>query len=77
MKLIAKTRIGTEYVHSKINAYFAPDTSAQKMADLLNKNNYDLKPGEIWYVYDQDYMQQFYTDKRLYFSCGKLKSTTI
>ena len=77
MKLIAKTRIGTEYYHSKVNAYFAPETSAQKMADLLNKNRHDLKDGETWHVYDEDYMQQFYTDKRLYFSRGKLKSATI
>lgn len=64
-KLIAKTRIGTEYLHSRMHSFFA-DRSAQKIADILNKNKYKLAEGETWHVYDYDYSQDFYVTQRIY-----------
>lgn len=42
--------------------YFA-SANAQKIADFLNKNKYKLSDGEKWYVYDYDFMQDFYVKK--------------
>lgn len=76
-KLIAKTRIGTEYLHSKQHAFFV-ERNAQKIADSLNKNKYQLNDGETWHVYDFDYMQQFYVTKQIYMTnTGTIKSRTI
>lgn len=76
-KLIAKTIKGKEFLHSKTNAFFATEASAQKIADILNKNNYQLKAGELWHVYDFDYMQDSYVDKRLYLYKGGVKAKYI
>jgi polysaccharide pyruvyl transferase WcaK-like protein len=76
-KLIAKTQTGTEFLHSKTNAFFATETSAQKIADILNKNNYQLKENELWHVYDFDYTQDFYVDKRIYLYKGSVKAKYI
>lgn len=34
MKLIAKTQKGTEFLHSKKNAFFVPDSSANKICKM-------------------------------------------
>jgi hypothetical protein len=64
-KLIAKTQEGKEYFHSKTNAFFA-STNAQRIADILNKNQYKLSDGGKWYVYDYDYTQDFYVNYRIF-----------
>lgn len=76
-KLIAKTQTGKEFFHSKTNAFFASEASAQKIADILNKNNYQLKEGEIWHVYDFDYTQEFYVTSKLYMYKGSVKAKSI
>lgn len=72
-KLIAKTIEGKEYLHSKKDAYFAPKTSAEKIANILNKNRYLLKDGEKWHVYDYDFTHDFYVTSRLYIYKGQIK----
>ena len=49
MKLIAKTQKGLEFMHSRNDSFFAPNSSAQKMCDILNKNKYHIKnDNETW-----------------------------
>lgn len=76
-KLIAKTRIGTEFLHSKKDAFFA-SSNAQRIADILNENRYQLKDGETWHVYDLDFSQTVYVDKRIFKSRnGSIKVASI
>lgn len=76
-KLIAKTQEGKEFFHSKKNTFFA-STNAQKIADVLNKNKYQLQDGEKWFVYDYDYSQDFYVEHRIYIaSNGQIKAKMI
>lgn len=76
-KLVAKTRTGKEYLHSRENVFFA-SRNAQKIADILNKNNYKLKDGEKWHVYDYDFSQDFYVEQRIWLSNkGKIKAAWL
>jgi len=76
-KLIAKTRIGTEFLHSKTESFFA-SSNAQRIADILNQNKYHLADGEKWHVYDLDFSQTFYVDKRIFRSSnGSIKVASI
>lgn len=64
-KLIAKTRIGKEFMYSRESAFFA-DKNAEKVADILNKNKYQLKEGECWYVYDYDFGQDLFVTEKIF-----------
>lgn len=76
-QLIAKTRIGTEYLHSKQDAFFC-DRSAKRIADILNKNSYKLKDGETWFVYDYDFGQDYYVTSKIYITNrGAIKAKPI
>lgn len=76
-KLIAKTKIGAEYMHSREHSFFA-DRCAQKIADALNANKYNLNDGEKWYVYDSEYGQDMYTWRKIYItSKGTIKIKAI
>ena len=49
MKLIAKTQKELEFMHSRNDSFFAPNSSAQKMCDILNKNKYHINnDNETW-----------------------------
>ena len=61
-KLIAKTRIGKEFMHSRSDAYFA-NKNANRICDALNETKYKLKEGECWHVYDFDYGQTAYVEQ--------------
>lgn len=66
MKLIAKAPKGAEFFHSRKDAFFAPDSSADKIRDILIKEKFRLKnETETWHVYDFDWMQQYYVTQRL------------
>ena len=73
-KRIAKTIIGTEFLHSKKDCFFAPAASAQKMCDLMNEAKYRLKDGETWCVYDYDWSDEMYVMWRLSLRKGHLKA---
>jgi hypothetical protein len=76
-KLIAKTQNGTEYLHSKENTFFANE-KANRIAAILNENKYLLKENEKWFVYDYDFSQDIYTDKKIYISNnGTIKAKYI
>ena len=74
MKLIAKTQKGTEYLHSKRNAFFAPDSSANKICKVMNDVKFRLQNDtEIWHVYDYDITQDLYVTGRLTIYRGQVK----
>ena len=74
MKLIAKTQKGTEYLHSKQNAFFAPDSSANKICKVMNDVKFRLQNDtEIWHVYDYDITQDLYVTGRLTIYRGQVK----
>ena len=62
-KLIAKSIIGKEYMHSRSQAYFADKEDADKICAALNKAKYELKEGECWHVYDFDCSQIAYVEQ--------------
>lgn len=43
MKLIAKTQKGTEFMHSKANAFFVSDAGANKICKIMNNTKFTLK----------------------------------
>jgi hypothetical protein len=65
-KLIAKTTIGAEYSHSRNNSFFV-SANAEKIAKILNDNNYLLNANnnEKWHVYDYDFSQENYCFKSI------------
>ena len=74
MKLIAKTQKGTEFFHSKKNAFFAPDSSANKICKIMNDVKFRIEnENEVWHVYDYDFTQEDYVDSRLSIYKGKVK----
>lgn len=77
MKLIAKTKIGLEYMHSKVQAYFAPNSSARKMCAAMNRIGWNLQGDETWHVYDYDCSMDAYVTQRLCIGGGYLKIKRI
>ena len=78
MKLIAKTQKSLEFMHSRKDSFFAPDSSAQKMCDILNKNKYHINSdSDTWFVYDYDFSQDLYCFRKLYLYRGSLKARYI
>jgi hypothetical protein len=76
-KLIAKTIIGKEYMHSRSHAYFA-DENADEICKTLNKARYQLKEGECWHVYDYDFTQTTYVEQVISLTrTGKIKLSYI
>ena len=74
MKLIAKTQKGIEFIHSKKNAFFAPDSSANKICKIMNDMNFRIEnDNEVWHVYDYDFTQDYYVASRLSIYKGQVK----
>lgn len=74
MKLIAKTQKGIEFIHSKENAFFVPDSSANKICKIMNNTKFRLKSeNEVWDIYDYDSMQETYVTHRLSIYKGIVK----
>lgn len=78
MKLIAKTNKGTEYLHSKKNAFFVSDNSAEKICKIMNDTKFRLKSeNEIWHTYDYDFTQDLYVSHKLTIYKGIVKLKAI
>ena len=76
-KLIAKTQIGKEFMHSRTHAYFA-EKNADRICEALNKAKYKLKEGECWRVYDYDFTQEWYVDQVISLTrTGKVKLSYV
>ena len=78
MKLIAKTQKGTEFLHSKKNAFFAPDSSADKICKIMNDVKFRIEnENEVWHVYDYDFTQDMYVTGRLSIYKGQVKLKSL
>lgn len=78
MKLIAKTQKGTEFLHSKKNAFFAPDSSANKICKIMNDVKFRIEnENEVWHVYDYDFTQDMYVTGRLSIYKGQVKLKSL
>lgn len=77
MKVIARSVLGKEFLYTYNGAFFAPDSSAQKMADIMNANKFQLKAGETWHVHDKQYGDDMKVYRKLFFSRGILKARAI
>lgn len=76
-KLIAKTIIGREFMHSRSYAYFA-DKNADRICETLNESKYQIKEGECWHVYDFDYGQKAYVEQAITLTkTGKIKLSYV
>lgn len=68
-KFIAIAAKGHEFLFSKRNMIAVPTRSAQQIADALNRVNYKLKEGQIWWVFDNDsYYNDYITEEIKCFS---------
>jgi hypothetical protein len=54
MKIVAKTRVGSEFLYDARSAHKVSQAKAEKIRDVLNSVRYGLKDGEAWYIYDAD-----------------------
>ena len=74
MRLIAKTQKGTEFFHSKKLAFFAPDSSAEKICKVMNDVKFRIENDtEVWFVYDYDFSQDLYVTSSLSIYKGQVK----
>ena len=58
-KFIAITTPGTEFLFRRSSAIVTPAASAEKIAAALNAAKYQIKPGEKWHVYENEYIDDY------------------
>lgn len=59
---IAISAKGAEFMYKRDSAIAVPASSAAKIAEALNKSNYQLKPGQVWHIHENDsYLNDFIT----------------
>ena len=64
-KFIAKAVKGQEFLFSKQSMIGVPSSSALKIATALNNMKYELKEGQVWHVYDNDYYYNDFIDREI------------
>ena len=62
---IAKTREGSEFIHSQEQAYFVPTASRQYICDQLNEVKWNLADGEKWHIYENDWYTETFINKEI------------
>lgn len=76
MKLIAKTQKEIEFFHSRKEAYFVSNASANKICEIMNNVKFRLaSENEVWHVYDYDFTQEYYASGKLRIYKGIVKLT--
>ena len=74
MKLIAKAIKGKEFFHSRKEAYFVPESRANKICKIMNDERFRLNnENEVWHVYDYDFTQDYYAAGKLRIYKGNVK----
>lgn len=54
MLIAAKAAAGAEFMYKAQSAHKVSKASGQRIVDALNKICFDLKPGEVWHLYEVD-----------------------
>lgn len=52
--IIAKTFTGKEFMYSRNESYSVSKQNSTRIRKILNDNNYLLKDGETWHLYNVD-----------------------
>lgn len=70
---VARAKEGTEYTFT-MSGSIAGGTKAraEKLARILNEYKHNLKPGEIWYVYENDYYYNIRIEQQARISKSKI-----
>lgn len=72
MKVIAKAKIGSEFIYNAASARKVSERSAQKILAVVNEMKWRLNDGETWHIYDVDeYDNAFYYAQRQAFTIRK------
>lgn len=64
-KFIAIAPKGREFLYKKNSMIAVPKTSADAIKDRLNEIGYHLRNGEVWHVYDNDWISNDYIDTEI------------
>ena len=54
MTVLARAKVGSEYMYTVSSVHKVPKSSARKIMDILNDVRWNLKDGEIWHMYEID-----------------------
>lgn len=71
-KFVAITNEGSEYMYRTRSAHNVPIAKARAICDLLNRARYELRPGEVWHVYNDESNDPFAAQQRFTFRSGRL-----
>ena len=74
---VARAKEGAEYSLT-MSGSIAGGTKAraEKLARILNEYKYNLKPGEIWHVYENDYYYNIRIEQQARISKDKISFST-
>lgn len=60
MKIVAKSVKGHEFLYSARSAHKVSERSAEYICSELNRVQYNLKDGEVWFIHDIDQYDSAY-----------------
>lgn len=64
-KFIAIAPKGKEFLYRRSSMIAVPKSSAVKIMTTLNNLRYQLKDGEVWHIYDNDWYHNDHIDKEI------------
>ena len=64
-KFIAIAPKGKEFLYRRSSMIAVPTSSAKAIMNKLNKIKYELKDGEVWHIYDNDWYTNDYIDREI------------
>lgn len=56
---------GKEFLYKRSSMIAVPRSSAFKIAELLNSQNYMIKEGEVWHVFEACWEDKYYIGKTI------------
>ena len=62
---VAITDKGREFLYRKSSMIAVPTKSAMKIVELLNKANFELREGEVWHLYENDWVSNDYISREI------------
>lgn len=64
-KFIAIAPKGKEFLYRRSSMIAVPTSSAKAIMNKLNEVMYELKDGEVWHIYDNDWYTNDYIDREI------------
>lgn len=56
---------GKEFLYKRSSMIAVPARSALKIRDLLNRNKFELRDGEVWHIYENDSFDNDYISREI------------